>query len=181
MKHLAMLTTLLSLFGLSSAQCAQSGGGAPTRAPGTSRLSKAGYDLTPLSPEKVAELAKALDPLAQDVTQRAGTERAGTSPLLKEHRKGVFVSAVGGLPLFRSEDKFDSGTGWPSFTRPIDPDHVILHEDNAFGMKRVEVLDARSGAHLGHVFDDGPAPTGKRFCMNGDALKFVAAAPPAAK
>lgn len=99
--------------------------------------------------------------------------RAGTSPLLREKRKGLFVSAVGGLPLFRSEDRFESGTGWPSFTRPFDPDHVILREDKSFGMTRVEVLDARSGAHLGHVFDDGPAPTGKRFCMNGVALRFL--------
>jgi peptide methionine sulfoxide reductase MsrA len=81
---------------------------------------------------------------------------------------------VGGLPLFRSEDKFDSGTGWPSFTQPFDPDHVILRPDDALGMRRVEVLDARSGAHLGHVFDDGPAPTGHRYCINGVALRFIA-------
>ena len=143
------------------------------RDPRASRLSHSGYDLTPLAPEKLAQIVAKLDPLAKDVTQNAGTERAGTSPLLKEKRKGVFVSAVGGLPLFRSEDKFESGTGWPSFTQPIDPDHVILREDRTLGMKRVEVLDARSGAHLGHVFDDGPAPTGKRFCMNGAALRFI--------
>jgi len=172
MKHLAMLTSLLSLLGLSSLNCAQEGG-ATARDPRASKLSRSGHDLTPLAPEKLAEIAKALDPLARDVTQEAGTERPGTSPLLKEKRKGVFVSAVGGLPLFRSEDKFESGTGWPSFTQPIDPEHVILHEDGSLGMKRVEVLDARSGAHLGHVFDDGPAPTGKRYCMNGAALKFI--------
>ena len=169
MKHWTMLTSLLSLLGLSSAQCAQ----APTPAMKTPRISKSGYDLTPLSMEAIQGWVEKLDPLAVDVTQHAGTERAGTSPLLEEHRKGVFVSAVGGLPLFRSEDKFDSGTGLPSFTRPIDPDHVILHEDKSFGMRRVEVLDARSGAHLGHVFDDGPKPTGMRFCMNGAALHFI--------
>jgi peptide methionine sulfoxide reductase msrA/msrB len=172
MKHLAMLTSLLSLLGLSSSNCAQEG--VPTaRDPRASKLSRSGHDLTPLAPEKLAEIVRTLDPLARDVTQSAGTERAGTSPLLKEKRKGVFVSAVGGLPLFRSEDKFESGTGWPSFTQPIDPEHVILREDRTHGMVRVEVLDARSGAHLGHVFDDGPAPTGKRFCMNGAALRFV--------
>jgi peptide methionine sulfoxide reductase msrA/msrB len=172
MKHLAMLTSLLSFLGLTSLNCAQDGG-APARALRAAKISKSGYDLSPLAPEKLAEIVRTLDPLAVDVTQKAGTERAGTSPLLKEKRKGIFVSAVGGLPLFRSEDKFESGTGWPSFTQPIDPDHVILHEDTSFGMKRVEVLDARSGAHLGHVFDDGPAPTGKRYCMNGAALKFI--------
>src|SRR5262245_50102004 len=172
MKQLAMLTSLLSLLGLSSANCAQEG--VPMiRDPRASKLSHSGYDLTPLPPEKLQALVTKLDPLAADVTQHAGTERAGTSPFLKEKRKGIFVSAVGGLPLFRSEDKFESGTGWPSFTQPIDPEHVILREDSTLGMKRVEVLDARSGAHLGHVFDDGPAPTGKRFCMNGAALRFI--------
>jgi len=173
MKNLTMLTALLSLLGLGVANCAQEQA-APARDPRASRLSKSGYDLTPLTKEQLAELVAKLDPLTLDVTQHAGTERPGTSPLLHEKRKGVFVSAVGGLPLFRSEDKFESGTGWPSFTQPIDPDHVLLREDSSLGTKRVEVLDARSGAHLGHVFDDGPAPTGKRFCMNGAALKFVA-------
>ena len=175
MMRLTTLAAFVSLLGLSSANCAQESPTAPTatRARPASRLSKSGHDLTPLSPERIAEIVKTLDPLTVEVTQRAGTERAGTSPLEKEKRKGVFVSAVGGLPLFRSEDKFDSGTGWPSFTQPVDPDHVILREDESHGMKRVEVLDARSGSHLGHVFDDGPAPTGKRYCMNGAALRFV--------
>ena len=171
MKNLAMFTLLFSLLGLSAAQCAQEG--APVRDPRASRLSKSGYDLTPLTPAQIAKLLETLDPLTVQVTQHGATERCGTSPYEHEGRKGLFVSAVGGLPLFRSEDQFNSGTGWPSFSKPFDPEHVIYHEDTSLGMKRVEVLDARSGAHLGHVFDDGPTPTGKRFCMNGAALKFI--------
>jgi peptide methionine sulfoxide reductase msrA/msrB len=170
MKNVTLLATLLSFLGLTSAQCAQEGS-EPRRA--TPRVSHSGHDLSPLAPERIAEIVSTLDPLAVKVTQHEGTERAGTSPLLAEKRPGTYVSVVGGLPLFRSEDQFESGTGWPSFTRPIDPDHVVLKEDRSLGMKRVEVLDARSGAHLGHVFDDGPAPTGERYCMNGVALRFV--------
>ena len=145
-----------------------------TPKPGTApQLSKSGYDLRPIAKERIAEIVKTLTPLQVDVTQRAGTEPRDSSPLVQNHAKGVYVSVVSGLPLFRSEDKFDSGTGWPSFTRPIDAAHVIERRDSSAGMERVEVLDARSGAHLGHVFEDGPAPTHMRYCMNGAALKFI--------
>ena len=137
------------------------------------QLSKSGYDLRPLAKERIAEVLKTLTPLQVEVTQHAGTEPQNSSPLVKNHEKGVYVSVVSGLPLFRSEDKFESGTGWPSFTRPFDPTHVLERRDGSAGMQRVEVLDARSGAHLGHVFDDGPAPTHMRYCMNGAALKFI--------
>ena len=128
-----------------------------------------------------AEWQKQLPGLAYNVLRQEGTERAFTGPLNDEHRKGTFYSAATGQPLFRSEDKFDSGTGWPSFTRPISPQSVVLRIDDSFGMERVEVEDSSSGSHLGHVFDDGPAPTGLRYCMNSAALIFVAdgAAPPA--
>lgn len=104
----------------------------------------------------------------------AGTEHPYTSPLLDEHRKGTFVSADTGKPLFRSEDKFDSGTGWPSFVKPITPDAVVYNVDDSLGEGRTEVLTGDTHAHLGHVFDDGPPDRGgKRYCMNGVALRFI--------
>ncbi len=107
------------------------------------------------------------------VMYQSGTEAPYSSPLNDEHRKGIFVSADTGLPLFRSEDKFDSGTGWPSFTKPISADAVILKDDELIGVSRTEVITQDTHAHLGHVFDDGPLPLGKRWCMNGVALRFI--------
>jgi len=108
-----------------------------------------------------------------DILRQAGTEYPFTGVLNYNHEKGTYYSAATGQPLFRSEDKFESGTGWPSFTRPISSDAVLLVSDKSYGMVRIEVLDSMSGSHLGHVFDDGPEPTGLRFCMNSAALIFV--------
>ncbi len=114
-----------------------------------------------------------LTPAQFYVLRESGTERPFTSPLLKEKRDGVFVCAGCDLPLFSSATKFESGTGWPSFWQPINRDHVIDKSDMALGMMRTENVCARCGGHLGHVFEDGPRPTGLRFCINGEALKFV--------
>ena len=108
------------------------------------------------------------------VLRQADTEFPGTSPLLKEHRKGVFTCAGCGLPLFSSATKFESGTGWPSFWAPL-RNAVLTSSDASIGMERTEVHCRRCGGHLGHVFDDGPKPTGLRYCMNGVALGFTPA------
>ena len=118
-----------------------------------------------------AEWRAQLTPEQYRVLREHGTERAGTSPLDKQYAKGTFACAGCGLPLFASDTKFDSRTGWPSFWKPLD-DAVGTTSDRSFFMVRTEVHCRRCGGHLGHVFDDGPAPTGLRYCMNGVSLSF---------
>ena len=128
-----------------------------------------------------AEWQKVMTPDQYRILRKAGTEPAFSSPLDTEKRDGVFECAACGLPLFSSKAKYDSGTGWPSFYEPIAPSHVETKADNSWFMHRTEVLCARCGGHLGHVFDDGPPPTGLRYCMNGTAMKFVPADEPQTK
>ncbi len=119
-----------------------------------------------------AEWRRILTPDQYRVARQQGTERAFTGPYWDEHHAGLYRCVSCGEPLFRSETKFDSGTGWPSFYAPVEKDVVEEHVDRGHGMVRTEALCARCDAHLGHIFPDGPRPTGLRYCMNGTALKF---------
>ncbi len=131
-------------------------------------------DLAPIGKleKSDAEWKAQLTPEQYAVLRHQHTERAGTSNLLSEHRHGIFRCVACDAPLFASDSKFESGTGWPSFTKPFVPANIVIAEDNTLFMKRDEVHCARCGSHLGHVFDDGPAPTGQRYCLNGITLKF---------
>jgi methionine-R-sulfoxide reductase len=122
-----------------------------------------------------AALRKRLTPLQFEVTQRGGTEPAFSNDYWDEHREGIYVDIVSGEPLFSSKDKFDSGTGWPSFVKPLVASSIVEKTDAGHGMLRIEAKSRLAGSHLGHVFDDGPEPTGKRYCMDSAALRFVPA------
>jgi peptide methionine sulfoxide reductase msrA/msrB len=121
----------------------------------------------------MAQLKKMLNPMQFEVTQEEGTEPPFQNEYWDNHKPGIYVDVVSGEPLFSSTDKFDSGTGWPSFTRPLAPSNIVDKTDTTFFMVRTEVKSRYAGSHLGHVFDDGPAPTGLRYCMDSAALRFV--------
>ena len=175
--HAVFVLVLLALFSTSPGCASKRDASAGAEKAGPIKVysfERKGFVMSDKIIKTEAEWKKQLTPEQFHVLREKGTEQAGTGKYAYSHEQGVYRCAGCGLDLFRSEDKYESGTGWPSFSAPIAPDNVATVADNSLFSRRTEVLCRRCGGHLGHVFDDGPQPTGLRYCMNSAAVDFVA-------
>lgn len=136
-------------------------------------MSCLGWSVKDYKKQTDEQLKKKLSAEQYEVTQKAGTEAPFHNAYWNNHAEGIYVDVVSGEPLFSSKEKFDSGTGWPSFYKPLETKNIVTHTDKTLGITRTEVRSAHSGSHLGHVFDDGPKPTGLRYCINSASLRFI--------
>jgi peptide methionine sulfoxide reductase msrA/msrB len=181
MRHLTVRSTRLALLGLLSlvpltgCQRSERAASSSTEASLPRSAPAASTVLSTLNYAKPtqAELKQRLSPLEYDVTQHEATEPPFQNQFWNNHEQGLYVDIVTGEPLFSSRDKFDSGTGWPSFTQPVEATRVVSHTDSTLGMSRTEVRSKGGDSHLGHVFEDGPPPTGLRYCINSASLRFI--------
>src|SRR6478736_6716491 len=166
----AAVVVMLGAVTSASAQSSASAGAQPVAA----NTGKTGARwMTDFKKPSDAELKKELTPLQYQVTQHEATERPFQNEFWNNHEAGIYVDVVSGEPLFSSLDKYDSGTGWPSFTKPLEPANVKTKTDRSLLMDRTEVRSSHADSHLGHVFDDGPQPTGLRYCMNSASMRFI--------
>jgi methionine-R-sulfoxide reductase len=164
---------IAAVLGLAIGACRPAAGTEPARRPSQESSSRGGSEMSTFRKPSDAELRDRLTAEQYRVTQQEGTEAPFRNAYWDEHRAGLYVDVVSGEALFSSLDKFDSGTGWPSFTRPIEPASVTTHTDRRLLIARTEVRSRLADSHLGHVFEDGPPPTGLRYCINSAALRFV--------